>query len=171
MTVMAEERRNYLRAPMALMAALRTDEIEAPVVLVDLSPTGARIQADTAPDLSREYMLHFSVHRTEYHARFRVVHWTENDGSFRWGGAFLDLSPDERDQLRRTVVAAMGLASTSVRPWRDVLEDAFVARDQQIVIGSTPAGQEIRLSGEDCLEMGEEGIELFVRTVASLESA
>jgi len=171
MTVVAEERRNYLRAPMALMAALRTDEIEAPVVLVDLSPTGARIQADNPPDLSREYLLHFSVHRAEYHARFRVVHWTENDGSFHWGGAFLDLSPEQHDQLRRTVVAAMGLASTTVRPWQDVLAEACVTPDQQIMVGSTPAGQEIRLSGKDCLEMGEEGIELFVRTVASLESA
>src|SRR6185437_1822207 len=69
----ASERRRDSRTSVSLMGALQADGQEAAVVVMDLSATGARIQANDPPDLEREYELHFSVHHTAYSTRFRVT--------------------------------------------------------------------------------------------------
>jgi len=153
----------------SLVAALQSDGSEAPVMLVDLSPAGARLKVSDPPQPDAEFMLHFTVHRTRYETRFRVVHWSETDGSFHWGGMLLDLTDEQRTNLRRAVEAAAGMATTWFREWTAVSEEALRSPIEQVLVGTTPAGQEIRLLGEDCTEMGAEGVELFVSTVAGLE--
>lgn len=164
------ERRHDLRAPVSLVGGLNRGEGEAPVIVLDLSSTGARIQTDDPADEGGEYLLHFTVHHTEYRARYRVCHCIESNDAYQWGGSFIDLEDDRLAALQRAVYAAAGLASTTVRPWPEILEEAFCRREELIVVGSTPSGHEIRLSGADCLDVGAEGIDLFVRTVAGLEN-
>lgn len=168
--MMLMERRTHLRAPVSLVGALASNECESPVVVLDLSPFGARIQTEDPPQAGYEYLLDFSVHRSHYQARFRVTHWAERDRAFQWGGAFLDLPSEQLAELRRAVQAAAGLSGTIVRPWAQVFEQACRCPDEQILVGFTPAGREIHLSGADCLDIEADGVELFVRTVAGLEN-
>jgi hypothetical protein len=170
MTV-TEERRGSPRAPVSLLGELETGEAELPVVLVDLSAAGARIQASDPPDPNREYLLNLTVHSLPYRARFRVAHWIEADGTYHWGGAFEDLTPDQRSLLGRAVDAVAGVATTWHRGWTEIVVDAASSPEAQVVVGATPAGHEIRLRGADCLDMDQTGVELYVRTVAGLESA
>jgi hypothetical protein len=163
------ERRGFVRAPISVLGAVETDAGEAPMLVLELSPSGARIQTDDKPDLEGVYKLHFTVHKAEYTTHFRVIHYRANDGTYHWGGSFLDLLPDQIAQLRRTVEAAAGIAVLSFREWDDVRTEASARPDEQIVVGFTPAGQEIRLSAHDCLDIGQEGVELFVHTVGNLE--
>ena len=169
--MMTMERRTSPRATVSLVGALNSGEREAPVVVLDLSLTGARIQTADPPDSRGEYLLHFSVHRIHYRASFRVVHWTQTDGTYSWGGLLVGLSDQQLAELRLAVDAAAGLSAIVVRPWAEILEEAFRWRDEQIVVGATPAGREIRLSGADCLAIGAAGVELFVTTVGGLETA
>ncbi|HEU0166755.1 MAG TPA: PilZ domain-containing protein [Chloroflexota bacterium] len=170
MTV-TEERRSSLRAPVSLLGELEFEDDGQPVVLLDLSASGARIQASDPPRLDRDYLLNVTVHSLPYRARFRVAHWLEAGGSYHWGGRFVDLSTDERASLRRAVDAAAGVAAIWHRAWSDIVVEAAGASESQVLVGATPAGQEIRLAGADCLSMGQTGVELFVRTVAGMESA
>lgn len=163
------ERRGELRAPVSVLGAVETDAGEAPIVVLELSPYGARIQTDDEPDLEFTYTLYFSVHQTEYTTRFRVLHYVGNDGTYSWGGSFLDLTADQAASLRRSVHAAAGVAVLAHREWADVRAEANAEPNQQIVVGFTPSGQEICLSGDDCLDIGQEGVELFVHTVGNLE--
>ncbi len=123
------------------------------------------------PDPTREYEISFTVHETRYEARFRIVRCEVEGQTFTCGCSFVDMTPQHSELLGRVVNAAAGLSTLVIRPWSEIVQDAYVRRADQIVVGSTPAGQEIRLLGSDCLEIGEEGVELFVRTVASLEHA
>jgi hypothetical protein len=167
-----QERRADVRAPVSLLGAIDTADGECPVIVTELSPLGARIQIDDPPDADREYALHFSIHQQQYNPRLRVVHWMPSDGSYRWGCAFMDLQQAELDSLRRTVYAAAGLADAFVRSWGEIDADASRnAPDAQVLVGRTPSGQDISLAAADCLELGQEGVGLFVRTLASLESA
>ncbi|MBV8087479.1 MAG: PilZ domain-containing protein [Chloroflexi bacterium] len=170
MTV-TEERRSSLRAPVSLLGELESGNDGQPVVLLDLSAAGARIQASDPPEVDREYLLHFTVHSLPYRARFRVAHWLEADGSYHWGGCFVDLTSEERATLRRAVNAAAGVATVWHREWSEIVVEAAGAASGQVLVGATPAGQEIRLAAADCLSMGQTGVELFVRTVAGMESA
>jgi len=166
-----EERRSSLRAPVSLLGELESGEQGLPVVLVDLSAAGARIQASDPPDLTREYLLNLTVHSLAYRARFRVAHWTEDNGAYHWGGSFMDLTPDQRSSLRRAVDAVAGVATTWLRDWTDIAAEAAGAPESAVLVGATAAGHEVRLAAADCLDMGQSGVELFVRTVAGLESA
>ena len=165
------ERRSDPRAPVSLMGAVRMDDDEAPAVVLDLSPSGVRIQVASPPDPTHEYQLHFTVHRRAYSPRLRVIHWNGRDGAYRWGCSFFDLPDDQRDSLRRTVQAAAGGSELTVREWPEVLAAAASEPDNQVLVGRTPAGHEITLLGRDCADIGQDGVELFVQTVASLENA
>lgn len=165
----AMERRTNVRAPVSLMGAVEVDGSEAPAVVLDLSTTGAHLQTDSPPDPNHEYQLHFNVHHTSYSPHFRVVRWTGVGGAYHWGCTFSDLSDEERDNLRRTVQAVSGSSVLAVRRWDEILADAGGAPERQVLIGTTPAGRHIKLAASDCLEMGQAGVDLFVRTVASLE--
>jgi len=165
------ERRSDFRAPVSLMGAVQLDGDETPAIILDLSPTGVRIQVDSPPDLAQEYQLHFNAHRMACSPRLRVVHWNGSAGAYRWGCTFFDLPDDQRDSLRRTVRAASGAAGRTLREWAEVLAAASIEPGRQILVGFTPCGREITLLGQDCVETGQDGVELFVRTVAGLESA
>jgi hypothetical protein len=166
-----EERRADIRAPVSLLGAVDTPDGECPVIVVDLGPQGARIQTDDPPDPDHEYCLHFRVHQQQYDTRLRVKHWMAGDGAYRWGCAFLDLEPQTLENLRRTVYAAAGLAEATIRDWQEVEDEAARRPDSQVLVGRMPSGQEISLAGADCVELGQEGVGLFVQTVASLENA
>jgi hypothetical protein len=165
------DRRSDTRASVSLMGAVVIENDEAPAVLVDLSATGVAIQMDAPPNLDCDYRIFFNAHRTAYSLRFRVVHWTGSEGFYRWGCAFSDLADDQRESLRRTVAAASGASQTYVRPWIEVVAAADQAPEAKILVGSAPSGREITLLGRDCLDMGEDGVLLFVQTVAGIESA
>ncbi|HEY8693114.1 MAG TPA: PilZ domain-containing protein [Chloroflexota bacterium] len=165
------ERRSDTRAPVSLMGAMRLDDDETPAIILDLSPSGVRFQVDSPPDPRHEYQLHFNVHSMACSPRLRVVHWNGSAGAYRWGCTFFDLPDDQRDSLRRIVQAASGAAGLTVREWAEVLAAASIEPDGQILVGFTPCGREITLLGQDCVETGQDGVELFVRTVAGLESA
>ncbi len=158
-----------MRAPVSMLGAVLTNAGEAPVVVLDLSSGGAYLQVDAPPEPDHEYTLHFNVHRSEYSAQFRVVRWSGDDGDYRWGCCFSDLVGEQRERLRRSVHAAAGLAETSLRDWDSVLADASAEPGNQVVVGCTAAGEEIRLVGSDCVALGDAGVELYVRTVAGLE--
>jgi PilZ domain len=157
-TEQTAERRADLRAPVSLLGAIDTPEGECPVIVIDLSPQGARIQIDDPPDPEHEYALHFSVHQQAYDTRLRVAHWLSNDGSYHWGCAFLDLSPNEIEGLRRTVYAAAGMAEAFVREWSEVGDDAASNPETPVLVGRTPSGQDICLAAADCLELGQDGV-------------
>ena len=165
------ERRTDVRAPVALMGAVQSTSGESPVVVLDISGGGVQLQADAPPDPEHEYQLHFSVHRMEYSPRFKVVRWSGADGVYQWGCCFSDLAEEDQENLRRSVNAAVGLAQTDVCDWATVLAAASAQPREQIVVGRTPSGSEIRLLGQDCLDIGETGVALFVETVAGLEGA
>ncbi|HLY64138.1 MAG TPA: PilZ domain-containing protein [Chloroflexota bacterium] len=166
-----DERRVDPRAAVSLLASLNSDAGENPVMVVELSPLGVRIQTEDPPDNGRHYELHFTVHGQAYDTRLRVVHWTGNDGAYHWGCLFVDLQPQELERLRRAVYAATGQASTSIREWAEIEAEAEQRPRDHILVGQTPAGQDIRLAARDCVELGQQGVELFVSTVASLENA
>lgn len=166
-----EERRADIRTSVSLLGSVDTPDGECPVVVVDLGPLGARIQTDDPPNPEHEYTLHFTVHQQQYNTRLRVVHSIASDSSYHWGCAFLDLLPAELDGLRRAVYAAAGLAEAFLRSWPEVNAEAAAQPEAQVLVGRTPSGQDICLAAADCVELGPEGVGLFVATVASLESA
>ena len=166
------ERRSDSRASVSLMGALQlAGEAEAPAVVLDLSAGGVRIQVDSPPNPEHEYQLHFNVHRVSYSPRVRVVHWDGSGGAYRWGCTFFDLPEELRGSLRQTVHAASGAAGLTLRPWPEVLAVARTDPTTHVTVGAAPSGREITLLGQDCLDIGQEGVELFVHTVAGLESA
>jgi PilZ domain-containing protein len=165
------ERRADPRAAVSLMGAVELGGLESPALVLDLSPAGARLQVDSPPDLAHDYQLHFSVHGMAWSPHFRVIHWAGANGAYRWGCNFFDLPSDQRDGLRRSVRAASGAAELTIADWPSVLAAAEAAPNGDVLVGSTPAGRDIRLPARDCLEIGPQGVDLFVRTVASLETA
>lgn len=165
------DRRRHVRAAVSLIGAVESGAGETPVVLVDLSTGGARLQMDDPPDPEQSYELHFTVRQREYHAPFRAVRWAAEDGAYHWGCSFLGMATEQIASLRGVVHAAAGLAQTSLRPWEEVLPEATRQPEANVLVGQTPAGEDIRLLGQDCLEAGQDGVELFVRTVAGLEQA
>jgi hypothetical protein len=169
--VTALEKRADLRAPVSLVAAIQTNGDESPVVVLDLSPGGVCLQVDAPPDPHLEYRLHLNVHRTTYTPRFRVVRWVGEDGVYHWGCSFSDLGREEQEHLRRSVHAAAGVLNGAVRDWAGVSAEAAARPGEQIVVGTTPAGDDIRLLGQDCLDIGEEGLKLYVETIIGLERA
>lgn len=163
------ERRTDPRARVSLLGTVHTEDGERPVVVLDLSTGGARIQAGKEPDMERDYHLDFRVHDQEYKARFRVVRWDGAEETYQWGCSFADLSSDQMNMLRRSVHAAVGLSETFLRPWDEIEAEAKAPAGAYVIVGHTPAGREILLAAKDCLDIGSEGVELFVRTLASLE--
>lgn len=160
-----------MRAPVSLMGAVLTPDGEAPVLVLDLSAGGVRLQADSPPTQQFDYQLYFNVHRTSYSPRFRVVHWDGGDGAYNWRCSFFEIPGDQCDSIRRTVHAAVGKAEMSIRLWAEVSAEADRQPAADIVVGCTASGRDICLPAHDLLEIGPDGVDLFVRTVAGLETA
>ena len=153
------------------MGALDLEGSEAPAVVLDLSPGGVRLQTDAPPRQGGEYQLHFRVHGQACSLWLQVIYCAGAGGHFQWGCRFRDLADAERESLRRSVQAASGGGETVVRPWPEVLPAAEASPGTTVLVGCTPSGRDITLLGQDCLEMGAEGVALFVTTVGGLESA
>ncbi len=143
------------------MGAVSTPEGEAPVLVLDISAGGARLQMDVPPVPSADYQLYFTAHQTSYDPKFRVVHWGGGEGAYQWGCSFFELPLDVSDSLRRTVRAAVGKAEMSVRHWAEIRADASQQPMAEVVVGCTPSGCDICLPGQDCLEIGPDGVDLF----------
>lgn len=153
------------------MGAVESPDGEAPVVVLDISAHGVLLQADSPPDPAVDYQLYFTVHHTAYSPKIRVVHWAGGEGAYRWGCVFFEIPSEQVESLQRTVHAAAGQAEMSIRRWDEVSADASSSPAANILVGTTPSGRDICIPARDCLEIGRDGIELFVQTVAGLETA
>jgi hypothetical protein len=165
------DRRTEPRANTSLVATLRVEgREEFPVVVLDLSSEGALLETDAPPNLDARYSVTFSVYGDTYCTELRVLHWARHKEDYLWG-CQLHIPADDARRLRRAVSAALGMASTEVRPWEEIHEQVRQpSAAERIVVGRTPAGHVIEVAVGDVAEMGPEGVDLFVRTVASLES-
>lgn len=165
------DRRTEPRANTSLLATLRIEgKDEVPVVLLDLSTDGALLETDAPPNLEADYRVTFSIYGDSYSTPLHVVRWTRHDSTYLWG-CQLSIPLEDARRLRRAVTAALGMASTEIRSWQDIHEQVRQPSSQErVVVGLTPAGHAIELAVHDVDEMGPDGLDLFVRTVASLES-
>ncbi|HVA24287.1 MAG TPA: PilZ domain-containing protein [Chloroflexota bacterium] len=166
----SDERRHDVRAPVSIMGTVESEDGEQPMVLLNLSASGAMIQAHQEPPPSATCTLRFSIHKQPYELRLQVVHWLRQGDSFGWRGPFVSVPPGQAQAIERAVRAAMGLSDSSIRAWREVIADAEHQPDSKVLVGSTPAGQDIRVLGKDLLEMGVDGVELYARLMCELET-
>jgi hypothetical protein len=164
------ERRHDVRAPVSIMGTVEGEGEEHPMVLLSLSASGAMIQAHQAPCPGATYTLRFSVHKQPYELTLRVVHWLQQGENFGWRGPFVSVPPDQAEAIQRAVHAALGLSDSSLRAWTEVATEATQEPDIKLVVGSTPAGHDIRVLGKDALEMGADGLELYARLMCELET-
>jgi len=151
------------------VATLSTgDAVEQPVVILDVSTNGVLVEAGEALVLDAQYTLTFSAFNSHYSANLRVVREVQRGDAVLYGCRLL-LPDHAAAQLSQAVGAVLGLTGTSVRDWDAVREDVERPNGEKVVVGHTPSGHPIELSPADCLEMGPEGVELFVHTVGDLE--
>ena len=164
------DRRTEPRARTSLVATLSSPAgDERPVVVLDVSTGGALVETSEPLAISSNEALEFKVFGTEYRADIEVVRQVASDDGYLYGCRLL-LPEQETHEFRQAVQAALGNAQTFVRPWSVVHEEIAAARpDQRVTVGYTPSGHPIELSPADCLEMGPEGVELFVQTVGGIE--
>ena len=170
MSVAPDERRRDVRAPVSIMGTVDGDDGEHPMVLLNLSASGAMIQVHQEPRPDATYRLLFHVHKQPYELQLQVIHWIKQGDSFGWRGPFVGLPPDQAQAIQRAVHAAVGLSGCSIRGWNEVAADAQHEPDSKVLVGSTPAGHDIRVLGKDVLEMGAEGLELYARLMCELET-
>ncbi|GEM_PF-3411487 len=165
------ERRSGLRAPTSLVATLRRQQQECPVVVLDLSPDGALIETEAPPQASAAYELRFNVFGETYFTPVDVVHWRKHHDAYLWGCRLAVSLADQR-RLCNAVKAVLGLSGTYLRPWAEIRQQLHdEAASTEILVGRTPSGREIELTPRDCVEMGPDGVELYVRTISSIEAA
>ncbi|HEY8694029.1 MAG TPA: hypothetical protein VIR57_14960, partial [Chloroflexota bacterium] len=98
------------------------------------------------------------------------IHWLQQGDNFGWRGPFVAVPPDQAEAIQRAVHAAVGLSDSSIRGWDEVAADAQHESDSKVLVGSTPAGHDIRVLGKDVLEMGANGLELYARLMCELET-
>jgi len=164
------DQRQHVRAPVSLVGSVRDPEGEThPVVLLDLSRGGALIQTHEAPRAGVQYQVGFTVHRQAYEVPVQVVGALQLKDAWGWRCRFVGLAEAEAQALERAVHAALGTAIHVTRPWSEIRAQAQAQPDAAMVVGHTPAGLDITVSGKDALEMGEEGMELYVKMVSELE--
>ena len=164
------DRRRHVRAPVSLMGTVQGDDGEHPIVVLDLSASGAMIQAQEAPVPDAIYTLRFSVDKKPYELRFQVLQSVHKGDCWGWRGPFSDVSPAHMQDIDRAVHAAAGLRGADLRPWDEIAAEAEAQPDAKVLIGSTPAGHEIRVPGKDALEMGRDGLDLYARLMCDLET-
>lgn len=170
MSLESTDRRSDVRAAVSIMGTIESDDGEQPIVLLNLSASGAMIQTHEPPRSGAHYTLHFSVQKRPYRLRFEVVNWIQQGGSFGWRGPFASMSPDEAAAIQRAVHAAAGLSGSTLRGWQDVSVEAGREPSAKVLVGSTPGGQDIHVLGQDVLEMGADGLELYARLICELET-
>jgi len=166
-----KERRVEQRASTSLVATLRMEAgDEAPVIVLDLSSRGALIETDAPPNLDVRYTISLRVYGDVYTTPLQVMRWTRRDDTYLWG-CQLEIPADDALRLRRAVQAALGQSTVEIYSWQEIREAVLKpSRGDRIVVGRTPAGHLIELAAQDVNELGPEGLELYVRTVASLET-
>lgn len=164
------DRRRHLRAPVSLMGTVEGEGGEQPVVILDLSASGAMIQADEPAAPDGVYTLRFNVHKQAYELRFRVVQSLQKGASFGWRGPFVDLSPDQMEAIGKAVNAAAGVTGGTVRPWAEIASEAERQPEATLPVGTTASGHDITVLAKDVLEMGPEGLELYARLMSELET-
>ena len=166
----SSERRRDLRAPVSIMGTVEGPHGELPIVLLNLSASGAMIQTDAEPPTDAICTLRFSVLKQPYELRFQVLHWLRLGEAYGWRGPFVDVTPEQGEAIKRAVHATMGLAGSSLRPWGEVSAEAEHDPDAKLLVGTTPAGTEVHVLGRDVIEMGAEGLELYARLMCELET-
>ena len=146
------------------------DGEQHPIVVLNLSSSGAMIQAHEPPAEGVTYRLEFNVHRRKYTVPFKPVGWVQERDNYGWRGPFVDLTDDEAEALNRAVNAVIGVSTGSMRPWTEVAPAAASSPEATLVVGQTAAGHDIEIVGADVLAMGEDGLELYVRLMSELET-
>lgn len=164
------DRRRHVRADVSLMGTVEGDDGEYPVVVVNLSASGAMIQAHDAPKPGGQYRLRFSVHKQQYEIPFQIIDATQIGDSSVWRGPFQGLAAEQARAIERAVHAVAGLSEGGIREWADVEQEAKLNPELKVVVGTTPAGHDITVQGSDILEMGPEGLEMFTRLMCELET-
>jgi PilZ domain-containing protein len=164
------ERRRDVRAAVSIMATVEDGQSEQPIVLLNLSASGAMIQAHEAPRDEAQYHLCFCIQNQPYEVGFEVVHWLQQGDTFGWRGRFAGVAPEESAAIRRAVHAVAGISRGELRTWGEVSVEAAREPAAKVLVGSTPAGRDIQVLGQDVLEMGAEGIELYARLMCELET-
>jgi hypothetical protein len=164
------EQRRHARAPVSLVGSVTDpDGQEHPIVMLDLSRGGALIQTHEPPRDGAEYQVGFTVHRKPYEVPVEVVGSLQLKDAWGWRCRFVHIDEAEAQALERAVQATLGTATHTMRAWAEIRPDAETHLDENIVVGQTPAGHAISVTGKDALEMGEEGMELYVQMVSELE--
>jgi hypothetical protein len=154
----------------SLFGTVEGDDIPAqPVVFLNLSSGGALIQAPEQPQGTHHYNLRFVVHNQHHNVGIRVVDWTARDEVYAWRCQFTTLEPAEAEALERAVYGALGLSKATHRDWDEIVAEAERDPEAAVVIGRTPAGDDIMVLGRDSLHMGRDGLQLYVRVVSELE--
>src|SRR5437588_8803612 len=97
------DRRKHVRAPVSVMGTVQGEDGEHPIVVLDLSASGAMIQAHEAPIPDSVYTLRFSVNKKPYELRFQVVQSIQQGDSWGWRGPFCDVSPEHADDIDMAV--------------------------------------------------------------------
>ena len=143
---------------------------EHPIVVLNLSASGAMIQAHEAPEDGSEYLLCFSINKQSYELRFQVIHCVQQGDTFGWRGPFIGVTPEQDEAIDRAVQAAAGTATSSLRGWEEVLADARRQPAAKVNVGMTPAGHDIAVGGQDVIDMGPDGLELYARLMCELET-
>jgi hypothetical protein len=132
----------------------------APVMLVDISASGARIHTGHMP-IPGTYQLHFGVYGRTYNTRFDVARVVEAGDDRYWGVHFLDLPAKEIDDLRRSVSAIAGDATYSLLDWKDISKEAESGLEE-VLIGFTATGEEVMVPAPFALNAGEHGLQMFM---------
>ena len=170
LATLPSERRARPRARTSLVATLSDNSgRELPVVILEVSISGVLIESGEALPLEANFALSFAVFGDRYRAGLQVVRAIKHEDAVLYGCRLL-LPEFASAQLEQAIRAALGQSHTSVRPWDEIRAEVNGSLSpDRIVVGQTPAGHPIELSSTDCLEMGREGVDLFVQVVGSLE--
>ncbi|MBV8084735.1 MAG: PilZ domain-containing protein [Chloroflexi bacterium] len=164
------EQRRHARAPVSLFGSITDPEGQQhPIVVLDLSRGGALIQTNEPPRDGAEYQVGFTVHRKAYEVPVEVVGSLQLKDAWGWRCRFVHIDEGQAQALERAVHATLGTATHVMRPWTEIRAEAEASMDTSMVVGHTPAGHDISVTGKDALEMGEQGMELYVQMVSELE--
>jgi len=153
--------RGERRTAVSIIAEV-TDPQEAthPVMIVDISASGARIHTDL-PVLDGPYHLHFGVYGVTYSSRFDIARHVEEGENRYWGVHFLDLSADEITDLRRSVNVIAGEGGYELFEWDDIMREIGEGREE-VRIGFTSTGEEVLVSPAFVLSAGVEGLHTYM---------
>ncbi|MBV9120165.1 MAG: PilZ domain-containing protein [Chloroflexi bacterium] len=168
----SDYRQRAARADVSLLGTVTDSTGQAhPIVVLSLSSSGVMIQTHEAPAEGESYALGFTVHSKAYDVRIEVVgslHEAQKD-TWGWRCRFIDVGTEEAQALERAVLAAIGQSTHATRTWAELETESREVPEGNVVLGQTPAGRDIVVLGKDVLEMGPEGVELFVQMLAELE--